>query len=252
MSNKRFNAILGAALLSVGLCHEAKSQDFLSSPVDATLPSPQPPYLQKPEAIAYTATFNHKQPWPRAKADTPEEKEKLEDMKKADPRIKAVSVEKVGDVRHDIKQWNEDGALQTEAWYSQTAAFKKALDAEGHLRGIYSELAFIDKPDAFPELNWVGKNTFVGAIPLGPKKTIDVYQFVVEGPVAGFDPILYNNETVTAYVDDATRLPLALKTSRYTLLYTYRDTPSSLNPPPEYQKAFQEYRAAKSRVYRVP
>lgn len=248
MNNRKIS--LCAIAWFCGLIGLSYGQDFLAGQVDETAAAPQPPFLQKPTAIAYTATFNHKQPWP--KAETPEDKDKLEAAKKNAPRIKAVQVDLIGDLRHDVRLWNEDGALQTEAWYSQSAAFKKALDSDGNLRGIYSEPAFRDHPDPFPELAWVSKDTFAGAIRQGEKKVIDVYRMAVEGPVGGFDPILYNNEEITAYVDDATKLPLALKTSKYTLIYTYRNPPVTLSAPPEYVKAFQEYRQTKARVYRVP
>jgi len=247
MSNSVIRALLAGLVfaMAAGL----KAEDLFKTPLDPELPAPQPPYLKEPDSIAYTATFSYAHPWP--KAATPEEIEKLSQLKKMNPRVKTLEVDKIGELRRDVCDWDEDEGRQTASWYSQTAAFKKMLGPDGKVLGIYSEPAFEKKSQAFPELHWVGRETYDGAFQLENKKVVDVYRITVTEPT-GFAPMWFNHEQVVAYVDDATRLPIALKTGDFTVVYSYRTPPANLNPPEEYLKAFNDYRAAKAQVYKVP
>ncbi len=235
-----------AAFLAVGLITDLRGQDFLSQPVDETAAAPQSPLLQKADAISYTATFAHKQS--SSHATTPAEQEAQDN---ANPQIKAVIVDKVGDVRHDIQQWSS--ASPTEVWYADTVAFEEGTDALGKPNGIHGRIALADSKTLFPELAWVDKKTFVGTIQMGPKKTIDVYRLSLgEGGAIGFPPFSFNHEDVFAYIDDATRLPLALKTSRYVVTYSYRTAPAALSLPAQYLTVSKEFAEWRARAPKAP
>ncbi len=227
---------------------ESRGQDFLSRQIDATGTPPSLPFLKEPDAIAYTISFTYK----GAPAATSEQGDKSDTTKVASPRIQTITVNKVGELRHDALQWSGGGASQNDIWYSQTAAFKPGTDARGRPNGIQSEPAFAKEAKAFPELAWVGKGTFVGGIQQG-EKVINVYRYKFEGDeVGGFNPIFFQDEEVTAYIDESTRLPLAVKTPQYLLTYAYRGKPSSLTPPVEYAEAFQKYKEKKANIPRIP
>lgn len=238
------------ALLALFVCFEAGGQEFLSRQIDTTAPAPDMPFIKSPEAIAYTASFAYKDS-PSAKS-SPSQQGDDSARKVIEPRIKAIAVEMVGDLRHDNRQWEGGETPAKELWYSQTAAFKEGTDARGKPNGIHSEPAFAKGAEAFPELTWVGKDNFVGVIQAG-ELLIDVYRYkFVADDVGGFTPIFFQNEEVTAYIDRKTRLPLSVKTSQYLLSYTYRTPPTSLNPPVEYLTAFQKYKEKKARIPRIP
>lgn len=230
---------------------DAQGQEFLSLPIDTTVATPAAPFLQKPDPIAYTVTFNYKDAAAPPSSATGQESPSVL-IKQVGPKLKSMAVDRVGDLRHDLRQWDRGEPAQADFWYSQAALFKDGKDAMGNSNGIRSEPAFAKGVEVFPELNWVGKNNFVGVIRRG-ERVINVYRYkFVDENTGGFNPIFFQNEEVTAYIDAATQLPLAAKAADYVLVYTYRSTPSSLNPPEEYLAAFQKYRDRKARGSHEP
>ena len=203
--------LCGGAFLCACNLH---GQEFLNSPLEKG-PAPQPPVIQQSEAVAYTATFNY---FPGAQPPS--------------PQPKALIVEKVGEIRHDIRQWTD--APQTELWMGGPVGLEKGTDAFGNPNGVHA-IQLMERATAFPELAWVGKANFAGVI-RESERTIDVYR--LEGMTLDWAPFSFNKDQVFVYVDDATRLPLALKTARYSVTYNYGKPPARLDMPDEYQKVY--------------
>ncbi len=214
MSDWRSVFLLGGIFLWGG---SLWGQDFLNKPIDNKASPPAPPLIQQSGAVAYTAAFTY---FPGG-ADP-----------NAGPQIKELTVEKYGDLRHDVRQW--EGAPSTETWFDGLVSLEKGTDAFGTPNGIHGSQLY-HPVDSFPELAWVNKGNFAGVIREG--KTIDVFR--LEGMTLSFGPFQFRNEEVFIYVDEETRLPLALKTAHYAVSYTYGEVPTHLELPDEYLRVYQ-------------
>jgi hypothetical protein len=214
-------AVAGLALLLWGGAGRLSAQDFLSKPIEAG-PAPQAPFVRQDDPAAYTVTF--------ANAG-----ERAADRS---PRDVKLDVEKVAKIRHELRHLEDGGTLET--WYAGRELFRKRNPFEMPIDEVQSYLASFDAALSFPELFWANAETFAGVVHVG-QKVIDVFR--CKDPGHGFAPF-HLGGVITVYVDDETRLPLALKTGLYTATYAQHDAPGALEMPEEYQAAYRDYKQA--------
>ncbi|HEY8965389.1 MAG TPA: hypothetical protein VIM58_03030, partial [Candidatus Methylacidiphilales bacterium] len=201
------------------------------------------PFVQQDGPIRYSAVFAY-----RSRPAAPASKEAADFLRKTQPRLDQADVEKADGVRHEVDSWN-DRTDQSEAWYAGSERLDNSSALLGGAPGIRAHPTGGGAAQSFPELTWLSPDDYQGGIRQG-ETTIAVFRHLFQGDEqvsAGF-LILFSTEA-TVYIDTATHLPLALKTSRYTLTYKYSPAPAHLELPPEYKEAYQTYQ---DRLHSIP
>ncbi len=149
-----------------------------------------------------------------------------------------IDIVRQGDIRRDVAVLSDGGT--DEMWWIETKPAWALVDHGGGV-AVMSAVAFGDVRFDAPSFAWVGAKTYVG------KKSFDgvTCQYYQEAEQDG-----RGTYTLRAWIDPATRLPVALDNGSSTVEFTFQKDAES--PPLEMPEKFRQKYQAIQAFYTPP